>query len=85
MTGGRNGYGAKLTNIFSTKFVVETSDSDSGKKFKQVFYDNMSERDAPKITKAAKKDYTKVTFTPDLRRFKMTVRAWCAGCGIFAT
>ncbi len=27
VTGGRNGYGAKLTNIFSTKFVVETADS----------------------------------------------------------
>jgi DNA topoisomerase-2 len=25
-TGGRNGYGAKLANIFSTKFTVETSD-----------------------------------------------------------
>lgn len=36
VTGGRNGYGAKLCNIFSTKFVVETSSSDSGKKFKQV-------------------------------------------------
>ena len=27
VTGGRNGYGAKLTNIFSTKFIVETADS----------------------------------------------------------
>lgn len=27
ITGGRNGYGAKLTNIFSTKFIVETADS----------------------------------------------------------
>ena len=27
ITGGRNGYGAKLTNIFSKKFVVETADS----------------------------------------------------------
>jgi DNA topoisomerase-2 len=26
-TGGRNGYGAKLTNIFSTYFEVETVDS----------------------------------------------------------
>lgn len=38
VTGGRNGYGAKLCNIFSTKFVVETCSSDSGKKFKQVQY-----------------------------------------------
>ena len=25
-TGGRNGYGAKLCNIFSTKFTIETAD-----------------------------------------------------------
>ena len=30
-TGGRNGYGAKLANIFSTKFVLETCDSKRGK------------------------------------------------------
>ena len=27
VTGGKNGYGAKLTNIFSKKFVVETVDA----------------------------------------------------------
>ena len=37
VTGGRNGYGAKLCNIFSTKFVVETCSADSGKRFKQVY------------------------------------------------
>lgn len=26
VTGGRNGYGAKLTNIYSKKFIVETQD-----------------------------------------------------------
>lgn len=35
-TGGRNGYGAKLTNIFSTEFVVETADGKRLKKYKQV-------------------------------------------------
>ena len=33
VTGGRNGYGAKLANIYSTKFVVETVDSKSGQKY----------------------------------------------------
>ena len=37
VTGGRNGYGAKLCNIFSTEFTVETADSKTGQKFKQVF------------------------------------------------
>ena len=35
-TGGRNGYGAKLTNIFSTEFIVETVDGKRQKKYKQV-------------------------------------------------
>jgi DNA topoisomerase-2 len=35
-TGGRNGYGAKLTNIFSTEFVIETADGKRKKKYKQV-------------------------------------------------
>lgn len=34
--GGRNGYGAKLCNIFSKKFTVETACKDSKKTFKQV-------------------------------------------------
>jgi len=36
VTGGRNGYGAKLCNIFSTEFTIETACSNSGKVFKQV-------------------------------------------------
>ncbi|KAF8396139.1 hypothetical protein HHK36_017752 [Tetracentron sinense] len=35
-TGGRNGYGAKLTNIFSTEFVIQTADGKRQKKYKQV-------------------------------------------------
>jgi len=34
VTGGRNGFGAKLANIFSTKFTVETGDSVKGKTYK---------------------------------------------------
>ena len=36
VTGGRNGYGAKLCNIFSTEFTVETNNRQSGKAFTQV-------------------------------------------------
>jgi len=36
VTGGRNGYGAKLCNIFSKEFTVETADLRVNKKFKQV-------------------------------------------------
>ena len=34
VTGGRNGYGAKLANIFSSFFAVETADSSSRKLLK---------------------------------------------------
>ena len=34
--GGRNGYGAKVTNIFSKKFTIETSSKEFKKSFKQV-------------------------------------------------
>jgi DNA topoisomerase-2 len=37
VTGGRNGYGAKLANIFSTKFVVETADGRRERRFHQTF------------------------------------------------
>ena len=40
-TGGRNGYGAKLTNIFSKSFSIETADRRSGKKFKCTWKENM--------------------------------------------
>jgi DNA topoisomerase-2 len=35
-TGGRNGFGAKLANIFSTKFIIETADGKRLKRYKQV-------------------------------------------------
>lgn len=38
VTGGRNGYGAKLCNIFSNKFTVETASREYRKVFKQVIY-----------------------------------------------
>ncbi len=36
VTGGRNGYGAKLCNIFSSEFTVETASNESKKSFKMV-------------------------------------------------
>lgn len=76
-TGGRNGYGAKLANIFSTEFIVECCDVNRGLKFKQVFKDNMGNKGEPvvKDCSAAEKkkgDWTKITFSPDLARFNMT-------------
>lgn len=71
VTGGRNGYGAKLCNIFSTKFVVETSSKEYKKKFKQTWMENMAKTSEPKIDRCDKDDFTKITFCPDLTKFKM--------------
>merc|ERR1719319_1356514 len=57
-TGGRNGFGAKLCNVFSTKFVVETADKK--KSFKQTWANNMAKTSDPKIN-----------FCPDLPKFNM--------------
>lgn len=68
--GGMNGYGAKLTNIYSTTFEVETIDSNNNKKFYQQFSDNMSKKEKPKVTSAGgKKSYTKISFIPDFQKF----------------
>lgn len=73
VTGGRNGYGAKLTNIFSKKFIVETADSKNKKSFKMTWKDNMSYCSPPEIKENYKgEDYTSITFEPDLGRFKMS-------------
>lgn len=71
VTGGRNGYGAKLCNIFSTKFVVETASREYKKCFRQTWGSNMSKAAEPKIIDFKGTDYTKITFCPDLAKFKM--------------
>jgi len=69
MVGGTHGLGIKLTNIFSTKFIVETADGK--KKYLQTFTNNMENKTKPKITKSTK-NYTKITYYPDFQKFEMT-------------
>ncbi|XP_065661520.1 DNA topoisomerase 2-alpha isoform X4 [Hydra vulgaris] len=69
VVGGRNGFGAKLCNIFSTKFSIETGCD--GKKFKQVWKNNMSKAEPEHIVDYSGSDFTCVTFSPDLPKFKM--------------
>ncbi|KAG1746828.1 DNA topoisomerase [Suillus lakei] len=72
LTGGRNGYGAKLANIYSHEFTVDTADKNTSQKYKQTWTNNMSKVGTAKITKNGKgEEYTKVTFRPDLQRFGM--------------
>ncbi|XP_062859298.1 DNA topoisomerase 2-alpha [Trichomycterus rosablanca] len=71
VTGGRNGYGAKLCNIFSTKFTVETACSESKNCFKQTWFNNMDRTGEAKIRPFSGNDYTCISFQPDLAKFKM--------------
>ncbi|XP_075683303.1 DNA topoisomerase 2-beta isoform X2 [Rhinoderma darwinii] len=71
VTGGRNGYGAKLCNIFSTKFTVETACKEYKHSFKQTWMNNMQKATEPKIKHFDGDDYTCITFQPDLDKFKM--------------
>ncbi|KAM5542176.1 hypothetical protein V8D89_004049 [Ganoderma adspersum] len=72
LTGGRNGYGAKLANIYSTEFIIDTADKNTSQKYVQTWTDNMSKMGKAKITKNGRgEEYTRVTFKPDLARFGM--------------
>ena len=70
--GGRNGFGAKLTNIYSTMFKVNCGDSKNKKQFQMIWKNNMESKSEPKITPYVEKsNFTEISFTPDLKRFKM--------------
>lgn len=70
VTGGRNGYGAKLANVFSKKFWIEISD---GKKiYKQIWSENMSKVAAPEISSGNSGVHVTIGFIPDWPRFGMS-------------
>ncbi|TPX18909.1 uncharacterized protein E0L32_011387 [Thyridium curvatum] len=69
--GGRNGYGAKLCNVFSTQFSIEIQDSANGKRYKQTWRDNMTKMDKAKITSSKTSDFVRVSFKPDWAKFGM--------------
>jgi formate hydrogenlyase subunit 6/NADH:ubiquinone oxidoreductase subunit I len=62
-----------------SEFVVETEDRRRGKRYKQVFRENMGEKAEPKIRTVtehgdSRREWTKITFKPDLPR--------CVVCGL---
>ncbi len=69
ITGGKNGYGAKLTNIYSRQFTVITNDVASGKKYTQTWTNNMSKTGKPVITKGTAKGEVSIEWIPDMSRF----------------
>ena len=69
IVGGRNGFGAKLTNVFSTEFVLETIDSNNKKSYIQTFTNNMRDKSKPIVKDSSKESYTQISFIPEYNRF----------------
>lgn len=68
-TGGKNGFGAKLTNIYSKSFIIETVDNTRKLKFKQKFSNNMFDKEDPIVENTNSKGYVEISFIPDLKKF----------------
>jgi DNA topoisomerase-2 len=69
--GGKNGYGSKLTNIFSKEFSIETVDHYAKKIYSQTFSNNMTQRTKADVKASSKAPYTQISFIPDYEKFGM--------------
>jgi DNA topoisomerase-2 len=73
IVGGRNGYGAKLANIYSTDFSVIIKDHETKQTYTQKWSKNMTVCDPPKIKKhSGATSSVSITFTPEWKRFGMS-------------
>src|SRR5210317_1542849 len=73
IVGGRNGYGAKLANIYSTEFSVIIKDHETKQTYTQSWSKNMTVCDPPKIKKhSGATSSVSITFTPEWKRFGMS-------------
>ena len=52
IVGGKNGIGAKLTNIYSKEFYIEIYDHNNKKLYKQTFRNNMYDKEEPVVCEA---------------------------------
>lgn len=74
-----HGYGAKLTNIFSTSFELEIFDAVKKQKYTQKWTNHMKSVSSPEILNVEassgshKDSYMRVTFTPDLPLFSTSL------------
>jgi DNA topoisomerase-2 len=74
ITGGTHGLGAKLSAIFSTKFILEVWDAKRKLYYVQTFENNLSKISKPTISKYSDKVVggVKITIYPDFTKFKTT-------------
>ena len=66
VVGGRNGYGAKLANIYSTEFKVIIDDAENKVHYEQVWENNMRTCNPPTMKKySGKQSSVTIQFVPD--------------------
>ncbi len=68
---GTNGYGIKLVNTYSTKFILDLVDGVQNKSYYQVWSNNMIDVTKPIIddTNKSEQTYTEITYFLDFKRF----------------
>jgi DNA topoisomerase-2 len=67
--GGMNGIGAKLTNIFSTEFIIDIVNK--GIRYYQVVKNNNSDISEPTIYECDSDNYTSISFIPDFEKLSL--------------
>lgn len=74
ITGGKNGFGAKLTNIYSSYFKVETVDRHRKRYYCCEYFDRMLKKKEEPIIKEKynKSPFTSITFIPYYKAFGLT-------------
>lgn len=72
VVGGRNGYGAKLVNIYSTYFRIFIQDSENHTNYEQLWEHNMSKCHPPTLKPyKGKQSSVCISFIPDWKLFGM--------------
>ena len=69
---GRNGFGAKLVNIFSNEFNIDVGDNIRKKRYRQTWRDHMEVREDPIIESYKGPSYVEVSYLMDFKRFGYT-------------
>src|SRR5579872_6229501 len=76
-TSGRNGYGSKLTSIFSTEFIIRTYNKEQRVLFRSKCINNMKHifepqiEKSPNLDKDEKKGFTEISWKIDFSKFEM--------------
>lgn len=76
ITGGLNGLGLKLVNIYSKIFQITTIDDQRKLKYSIQYYDNLNIFKNEKITECSMKSYTEIMWLPDYNRLCESNTNW---------